>query len=70
MIPGFGTFVFCLVLPLEVGILLGIGVNVVFILYHAARPKISVETLTVSIKLYFFYLKFTVNKVNLNVFFL
>lgn len=39
------TFISCLVLPLEVGILIGIGINLLFILYHAARPKISIETL-------------------------
>lgn len=48
LIPGLGTFIACLVLQLEVGILLGVGMNVLFILYHAARPKISVETLKVS----------------------
>ena len=48
LIPGLGTFIACLVLQLEVGILCGVGLNVLFILYHAARPKISVEKLTVS----------------------
>lgn len=42
------TFVACLVLPLEQGILVGIGINLIYILYHAARPKISVEKLVVS----------------------
>ncbi|XP_012273591.1 sodium-independent sulfate anion transporter [Orussus abietinus] len=46
LIPGLGTFIACLVLQLEVGILCGVGLNVLFILYHAARPKISVEKLT------------------------
>ncbi|XP_055588367.1 sodium-independent sulfate anion transporter [Uranotaenia lowii] len=46
LVPGLGTFIACLALPLEMGILLGVGLNVVFILYHAARPKISVERLT------------------------
>lgn len=45
LIPGLATFISCLVLPLEIGILLGIGLNMVFILYHAARPKISIEIL-------------------------
>lgn len=49
LIPGLGTFIACLVLQLEIGILCGIGMNVLFILYHAARPKISVEKLTVNI---------------------
>lgn len=43
--PGIGTFVACLVLPLECGILIGIGINVIFILYNVARPKLSFELL-------------------------
>lgn len=43
--PGVGTFVLCLALRLELGILCGVAANVVFILYHAARPKFSVELL-------------------------
>lgn len=43
--PGLGAFFSCLALPLEMGILVGIGINMAFILYHAARPKISIETL-------------------------
>ncbi|KAF2885202.1 hypothetical protein ILUMI_20958 [Ignelater luminosus] len=46
LIPGLATFIACLVLPLEIGILIGIGLNLLFILYHAARPKISIERLT------------------------
>ncbi|XP_037911072.1 sodium-independent sulfate anion transporter [Hermetia illucens] len=46
LIPGLGTFFACLMLPLEIGILSGIGLNMIFILYHAARPNITVETLT------------------------
>ncbi|XP_001357876.3 sodium-independent sulfate anion transporter [Drosophila pseudoobscura] len=46
LVPGVGTFVACLVLPLEWGILIGVGLNVIFILYHAARPKLSTELLT------------------------
>uniref|UniRef100_A0A146KXN3 Sodium-independent sulfate anion transporter n=2 Tax=Lygus hesperus TaxID=30085 RepID=A0A146KXN3_LYGHE len=43
LIPGVATFFFCLILPLEIGILIGIGLNLISILYHAARPKISME---------------------------
>ncbi|XP_054282885.1 sodium-independent sulfate anion transporter-like [Macrosteles quadrilineatus] len=43
LIPGIATFIACLVLKLEVGILIGIGLNLISILYHAARPKISME---------------------------
>lgn len=45
LIPGVGTFVLCLILPIELGILMGVVLNIIFILYHAARPKFSVDTL-------------------------
>lgn len=40
------TFIACLLLPLEYGIIIGVGLNLLFILYHAARPKILVERAT------------------------
>lgn len=52
MIPGLGAFFACLVMPLQLGILVGIGINVIFILYQAARPKLRIETLSVSGKCY------------------
>jgi solute carrier family 26 (sodium-independent sulfate anion transporter), member 11 len=48
LIPGLSAFVACLVLPLELGILVGIGLNILFILYHASRPKIHMERVIVS----------------------
>ncbi|GJQ71099.1 hypothetical protein Trydic_g602, partial [Trypoxylus dichotomus] len=46
LIPGLATFISCLVLPLEFGIIIGVGLNLLFILYHAARPKILLERLS------------------------
>ncbi|XP_050538263.1 sodium-independent sulfate anion transporter-like isoform X2 [Daktulosphaira vitifoliae] len=43
LIPGLSTFIACLLLPLEIGVLVGIGLNLMSILYHAARPKISIQ---------------------------
>lgn len=43
------TFVSCLVLPLEIGILIGVVINIISLLHSAARPKISIETLKVMI---------------------
>lgn len=43
LIPGLATFFACLVLPLEIGVLIGVGLNLVSILYHAARPKLLIE---------------------------
>lgn len=48
LIPATGTFIFCLVFPLEIGILLGVGLNLLTILHNAARPKIAAESQTVS----------------------
>ncbi|XP_067617112.1 sodium-independent sulfate anion transporter isoform X2 [Eurosta solidaginis] len=45
LIPCFVALIACLVLQLEVGILVAVGVNLLFILYHAARPKVRLETL-------------------------
>ncbi|BFF92215.1 sodium-independent sulfate anion transporter [Drosophila madeirensis] len=45
LVPGILAFVTCLVLPLEIGIMVAIGVNLLFILYYAARPKVTLEQL-------------------------
>lgn len=45
LVPGVLAFVLCLVFPLEVGILVAIAANQLFILYHSARPKITLEQL-------------------------
>lgn len=43
LVSGMSTFVACLFFPLEIGVLFGIGLNIMSILYHAARPKISIQ---------------------------
>ena len=43
LIPAFATFLCCLFWALEFGILVGVGVQIVFILYNAARPDIDVN---------------------------
>lgn len=43
LVPGLCTFVACLFLPLEVGVLVGVGLDLASILYRAARPEISVR---------------------------
>uniref|UniRef100_A0A1A9W8R2 Uncharacterized protein n=1 Tax=Glossina brevipalpis TaxID=37001 RepID=A0A1A9W8R2_9MUSC len=42
---GLATFVAYLVLPLQLGILVGTGINILFTLYHAARSKLRVDSL-------------------------
>lgn len=63
LVPGIAAFVACLVLPLELGILVGIGINVIFILYHASRPKIHIEKMIVSYSnfIYGFKMEFLMN---------
>lgn len=48
LIPGIATFIACLVLRIQIGILIGIVINFIFILYQTARPKINVEQMFVS----------------------
>uniref|UniRef100_A0A1B6DL52 SLC26A/SulP transporter domain-containing protein n=1 Tax=Clastoptera arizonana TaxID=38151 RepID=A0A1B6DL52_9HEMI len=43
LLPFLTTFVSCLVLGVEVGILVGIAVNLLFILYSSARPYVSIQ---------------------------
>ncbi|XP_069685119.1 sodium-independent sulfate anion transporter-like [Periplaneta americana] len=46
LIPAFATFLSCLFIRLELGIVIGIGINVLFLLYASARPSVRVEKAT------------------------
>ncbi|XP_008197201.2 sodium-independent sulfate anion transporter [Tribolium castaneum] len=37
------TFVFCLAIGVEYGILVGVGINIIFLLYPSARPTVHVD---------------------------
>lgn len=41
------TLVVCLTFSLEYGILIGVGVNLLFIIYASSRPQVRMEELTV-----------------------
>ncbi|XP_049853757.1 sodium-independent sulfate anion transporter-like [Schistocerca gregaria] len=43
LVPTFVTFVACLVIGVELGILIGVAINILFLLYPSARPSITVE---------------------------
>ncbi|XP_046393558.1 sodium-independent sulfate anion transporter-like [Ischnura elegans] len=43
LIPAVATFFSCLFIRLELGIVIGIGLNVLFLLYGSARPTVKVE---------------------------
>ncbi|XP_033336483.1 sodium-independent sulfate anion transporter isoform X1 [Megalopta genalis] len=46
LIPMFVTFLFCLIIGVEYGILMGVGTNLIFLLYPSARPTIHVDKCT------------------------
>lgn len=48
LVPTFATFILCLGVGVELGILIGVGINLVFLLYPSARPSVNVEKATVS----------------------
>ncbi|OAD61939.1 Sodium-independent sulfate anion transporter [Eufriesea mexicana] len=43
LIPAIATFLCCLFIRLELGIVIGIGINVLFLLYASARPSLRVH---------------------------
>ncbi|XP_069685129.1 sodium-independent sulfate anion transporter-like isoform X2 [Periplaneta americana] len=47
LIPMIVTFLACLGISLDYGILVGIGVNLLFVLYHTARPDVQTRHLTI-----------------------
>lgn len=47
MIPFVVTLIVCLTFSLEYGILIGVGVNLLFIIYASSRPQIRIEDMTV-----------------------
>ncbi|XP_013199998.1 sodium-independent sulfate anion transporter [Amyelois transitella] len=46
LVPAFATFAICLVVGVELGILAGVAVNVVLLLYPSARPQLEAEIIT------------------------
>jgi len=47
LVPMFVTFLFCLIIGVEYGILSGVAINLVFLLYPSARPSVYVDKHTV-----------------------
>ena len=48
LIPTFATFILCLVIGVEYGIVAGVGINLMFLLYPSVRPQVNVEICFVS----------------------
>ncbi|RVE51301.1 hypothetical protein evm_004105 [Chilo suppressalis] len=46
LVPAFATFALCLAIGVELGILAGIAINVVLLLYPSARPQLDAEIVT------------------------
>ncbi|KAL1497197.1 hypothetical protein ABEB36_008194 [Hypothenemus hampei] len=43
LLSAFATFICCLVIGVEYGILVGVAINIIFLLYPSARPGVHVE---------------------------
>ena len=50
LLPGLSTFAVCLFYRLEVGIAVGVLIQISSLLYTVARPRLQVEEITVSYK--------------------
>ncbi|XP_077294159.1 sodium-independent sulfate anion transporter-like [Arctopsyche grandis] len=48
LVPLFGTFVSCLFIGVEIGILIGIAIDIVILLYYNSRPKLRIERITLA----------------------
>ena len=46
MLPGAITFIVSLLVGVEIGLLLGVGADVAFLVYRAARPALAVSKLS------------------------
>ena len=45
--PGFLTLIACLAIGVELGIVIGVAVDIAFLLYFSARPGVQVERVQV-----------------------
>lgn len=48
--PGFLTLIACLAIGVELGIVIGVAVDIAFLLYFSARPGVQVERVQVGVK--------------------
>lgn len=48
LIPTVVTFVLCLLIGVEYGILVGVAINIIILLYPSARPSVTVEKASVN----------------------
>lgn len=52
LVPFFVTLICCLMLGIEIGILIGVCVDIIFVLYRTARPKILIDKVEVTQELF------------------
>jgi sodium-independent sulfate anion transporter 11 len=55
-VPGFLTLIACLAIGVELGIVIGVAVDLAFLLYFTARPGVEVERVQVGVKITLFVL--------------
>ncbi|KAK9496656.1 hypothetical protein O3M35_013090 [Rhynocoris fuscipes] len=57
MIPMFATFITCLCIGVEIGIVVGVCLNIALLLFYSAKPKIIVEKVEIDNELEFISVK-------------
>lgn len=63
IIPFLATLLGCLLLGLEYGILIGVGINVLFVLYSTSRPNIEFIEEKVCLKKPFLFIQLYSNQI-------
>ena len=54
--PGFLTLIACLAIGVEMGIVIGVAVDIAFLLYFSARPGVQIEQVQVGVQITLFVL--------------
>lgn len=54
--PGFLTLIACLAIGVELGIVIGVAVDIAFLLFFSARPGVQVERVQVGVQIALFVL--------------
>jgi len=55
-VPGFLTLIACLAIGVELGIVIGVAVDIAFLLYFSARPGVQVQRVQVGVQITLFLL--------------
>lgn len=53
LIPLAGTFICCLALGIEIGLVCGVGIDILLLLYYHSRPPLEAQFIDVSFLFFF-----------------